>query len=315
VTGRLEIQRGRLRFQRGPGHPSWTVGELNVLLGIEKVPELAGGRVLIVQPGLWIDHLQILPPIAQDLLQFVAPILAHAAHIDGAFSLESSGAVFPLEELASGYCTGVLTIHRVRLSAGPLIQELVAQLSDTMSVVIIDECRTPFTLRDQKVSHQGLRFQLGDLALESAGTVGLDEQIQLSIALDLPDREVQWRGPLLRRLSQELAGRRISLPFRGTLRRPRLDWPKLAEQAMADDSVLRDLLGQSPEALEEIRQSIQELRAARRRSQATPDGQQPSERPLQRLRRFLEGLPINGQPADQPADRPTEPEAESADES
>jgi hypothetical protein len=294
-TWQVHVHDGRVRYQSDNNVAPWTAGDLNVSLGIHRTGGPGNQRVLTMQPGRLIERMQISPRITEDLLQYIAPLLAQATRIEGSFSLGTDGAVLPADDPANGYCRGVLTIHRVELSPGPLLRELSRQLALAPALRLVDECEIPFVLHDRSVTHRDLAFQLGDVTLDSRGTVAFDKTIDLDIGLQLPEKGWQPRGPLVRHLSNSLQGRRISLPFRGSLEKPRLDMAQLAEQAMTEGSLWQDLVEGAPEALGELGRELQKRRDERLKAGL------PRHRPLQRLRQLLEGSEIGDNPED--ADR------------
>ncbi len=282
-----EIVGGTLTFQRHAQAQAWTTGDLNMWIGLQPKPSRASSPYLTVREGTLLDHVEITPAITRDLLQFMAPILSQATNLDGSFSLATTGAVFPLDDLGAGYCHGSLTIHSIRATPGPLLQEFAKRFARTPALTLVDESRVQFVLQDHAVSHEGLCFQLAGLEVQSAGQVMLDRSIDLLVRFRLP-RELPWiedRG--LEGLASRLAGHEVSLPIKGTLGQPRIDMAAFATTELADHPLLTGLLSSSPELALELRQAME--RWKQRWNEPQPEGTfAPNLR--SRLRQRLRGL-------------------------
>jgi len=282
-----EIVGGSLTFQRHAEAPAWTTGDLNMRIGLQPKQSRTSSPYLTVQEGTLLDHVEITPAITHDLLQFMAPILSQATNLDGSFSLATTGAIFPLDDLGGGYCLGSLTIHTIRATPGPLLQEFATRFARPPSLTLVDESRVQFTLQDHAVSHEGLSFQLGGLEVHSSGQVSLDRTIDLLVRLRLP-QELPWvEDRVSAGLASRLAGHEISLPIKGTLGQPRIDMATFAATELADHPLLTELLTSSPEIALELRQAM--ARWKQRLNEPLPDGTAaPNLR--SRLRQRLRGL-------------------------
>ncbi len=102
-----------------------------------------------------------------------------------------------------------------------------------------------FRVHDGRVYHKGLTFQVGELAVQSRGSVGLDHSLDLLVEIPLPEAWLD-RGPVLRALQGEV----VTIPVAGTLEQPRVDGRAVAEMgkrlgASAAGGLLQNLLEKS----------------------------------------------------------------------
>jgi hypothetical protein len=86
------------------------------------------------------------------------------------------------------------------------------------SVRLADESVVDFALADGRMHHENLEFGIEGLRVRTHGSVGFDESLDLVAELPIPEKLLKRL-----RLDASLAGRRIQLPVRGTLRRPEID--------------------------------------------------------------------------------------------
>ncbi|HEY6563798.1 MAG TPA: hypothetical protein VIY86_04840, partial [Pirellulaceae bacterium] len=224
VSVSAELSDGVLEFQGEPGGVPWTLGDLNLRIGLHRPTWQNPRSYVVLDSGRLLDHIQVTPEITRDLLRFIAPILSQATTSEGSFSLSTAGAVFPLDAPRDGFCRGELDIHEIRGGPGPLVRELATVLRIPPEVQLVEESRITFQLRDRKVRHKGLRFKLGRTRIATSGEVGLDESIQLLVEIRLPDQPREGDPVLPERIARFLRGRTVKIPFRGTLRQPRIDW-------------------------------------------------------------------------------------------
>ena len=87
----------------------------------------------------------------------------------------------------------------------------------------VDEQQVPFAFVDGRVYHKDLTVGLGDVVVQSEGSVGLDETIDFRISVPIPDKWTTGK-PLFANLKGEV----IPLDMKGTLDQPQLDGRALA---------------------------------------------------------------------------------------
>ena len=72
--------------------------------------------------------------------------------------------------------------------------------------------------------HTGLVFQLGPAKISSSGSVGLDQTLDLVVEAPIPSH---WLGTGT--VAQQMEGKTIRIPVKGTLRAPYLDLKALPD--------------------------------------------------------------------------------------
>ncbi len=190
---------------------------------------------LSLPAGPLVTNVRISPEVSEQMLKYVAPVLAGATRCDGLFSMQLAGARVPLGEAREADVAGQLTVHSVQVTPGPLAQQWVglAQQIEALAkrrdpaalanrpqatLLSIRDQQVDFRVADGRVYHQGMEFQAGDVVLHSQGSVGFDETLQLTLFVPIQDDWVA-REPLL----AGLKGQSLQIPITGTLSRPRMD--------------------------------------------------------------------------------------------
>lgn len=195
---------------------------------------------LAIRPGPLVTDVAMSQEVTERVLKFIAPVLADATRIEGRFSLNLSELVVPLTPPPGGgpppvRAAGVLDIHQVLVRPGPSVAEWVgvvrqiaalakdgvqsvAQPSDSV-LVRIDNSAVAFQMVDGRVYHRGLRFNVGDAVVESSGSVGVDETLNLVLAVPILDEWVAKEPTLLGRLR----GQALRIPIQGTLNKPKIN--------------------------------------------------------------------------------------------
>ena len=137
---------------------------------------------------------------------------------------------------------GSLTVHSGEIRPGPLtepfvrivrrIQSLAGQgiLGEANAILRTTEREIPFRLLDGRVYHENMLVRMGDVMMNSSGSVGLDESLDLLVQIQIPDHWVEadrvlagWKGKV------------IEIPIGGTLEKPNID-----ERVLLD--LARDLI-------------------------------------------------------------------------
>jgi hypothetical protein len=178
--------------------------------------------------------------VSEAMLKYIAPVLAGATQSDGQFSLQLSGARVPLADSKQADVAGQLTVHSVRVVPGPMAKqwvelaqqvEAIAKRRDLASVgqrqpvklLTIQDQQVNFRVVDGRVYHQGMQIQIGDVALTTEGSVGLDETVALVVRVPIQDKWIEGQAMLV-----GLKGQSLAIPISGTLRQPRMDQSAVA---------------------------------------------------------------------------------------
>ncbi|MCA9246999.1 MAG: hypothetical protein KDA42_07790 [Planctomycetales bacterium] len=226
------------------------------------------GRFLVIDSSKVMEHHPLTPELTRDGLQLVAPMFARAVEMDGSLSVELLACRVPLDieddaaRRAALELEGIVYLHRAdaRLK-NPLLQAigrlvaLILQRDAIQHVRVADESQVHFAVREGRVFHEGLAFVLPDVAadlkIRTSGSVGLDESLDLTVALQLPAEM-----PLL----AQFASKSLELHVTGTIDEPQLQTPGLEGNGLAG------LIGQL-------------IEGAQQGGDRTPDGSDPAAKP------------------------------------
>jgi hypothetical protein len=201
---------------------------------------------LELAPGQIISNVAISPEVSQRMLKYAAPIVAGATQTEGAFSFFLEGADIPLRQPKQGRLKGRLTVHRLSITPGPMIQDIAtlvrqidalgknapgaggplglgllggaAQPAQPIKGVTMSERAIDVTVVDGRVYHQNLEFIIDDVPVRSKGSVGFDETLALLIEVPIQQKWVGKRPAL-----QQLVGQPLQIPVGGTLSKPQID--------------------------------------------------------------------------------------------
>jgi len=194
-------------------------------------------RLLTLAPGDLVSRVELTPNMCASGIKYVAPLLAEATQTQGSFSLQLTQAQLPMSNPASGVVDGRLTIHSGQIRPGPLAQAIVGLTSQIIGAIdrnggqvlgslnlnnpllTIEEQTTDFRLVQRRVYHRGMQIHLGTVEVNSRGSVGLDQS--LDIVIDIPVQS-RWfaKKP---DLAKAFNGTILSIPIRGTLHQPQID--------------------------------------------------------------------------------------------
>ena len=230
-----------------------------------------GDREWSLAPVTLLDHARLDPSVAAGVLAYAAPILADATRTGGEFSLVIEEARWPAGRGEEATVSGMLTLHKVDVGPGPLVEGLVRVLPGRLpappTIRVAEASQVQFRQANRRVWHEGLAFGIplaesGErLDIESAGSVGLDDRsLDLTLSLPIPADLPQER-PLL----AAIAGKTLRLRVAGNLDEPQL---KL------DESLKQTVTAVAGDVLENLRQQRAE-RAAATKPQSSNSGAMP----------------------------------------
>lgn len=207
--------------------------------------------MLIVFPSRVLDHVTVSPELVRLGLGRAIPLLAKSAWFDGSVSLETQRIEIPLDRPQASCGRGTLTLHEVR--TGPSepvvfnILEMIAKLrgkDPVYELVFIDGSRIDVTAADGMIDHQGVQIGLPKidprLQITSAGRVGIIEpELDLQVGIPVPIEMVARRESV-----QQLGIPQISLPIRGTIEKPVIDWTSMRQESSDLIGLIAAALGQ-----------------------------------------------------------------------
>lgn len=207
-----------------------------------------------------IDRVQISPELCNSWLKFLAPLLADATQIDGQFSLDVTGAALPLTSPMTGEAGGALGVHQVQVRPGSSAFQVLGLIDQIQAIIErkpvgnaprdrvwmqMPEQSIPFKLAGGRVFHQNATFVIGDGMVQTSGSVGIDESVDLVIVIPIRD---EWAKD--QKLLSGLKGKSLKIPVRGSLSRPQFDTRVLGElAAQIGGTALEGLLDQKVDDL------------------------------------------------------------------
>ena len=196
-----------------------------------------------------LDHVRVTPEMCAQALAYVAPVLAGVGQADGKFSVALDGARLPLDDPRQGDVSGTLTVHDVRVSAGPLVQVLAVVLNRATEASLTKEAEVPFRMVQGRVYHKDLELVFPELTVRTHGSVGFDRSLAILAEMPVPPK---WIGT--NTLGTALQNQTIRLPIGGTLDQPVIDrreLDRLAAQFIQDaaGNLLQQELGKQLDRL------------------------------------------------------------------
>lgn len=212
-------------------------GRLTAAPVVTFVPEPA---TLALGPGPVVNEVAVSQEVNERVLKFIAPVLADATRIDGRFSVSLRELAVPLvpppaEGPRPGRAAGVLDVRQLRVFPGPAVSEWTsligqivglakngvqsASLSGERPLVTIDNNQIEFQLVDGRVYHRGLQFTVGDAVVQSSGSVGVDETLDIVLSVPILQEWVDKNPVLLGRLR----GQALRIPIQGTFNKPKVN--------------------------------------------------------------------------------------------
>lgn len=185
--------------------------------------------------GPVLTGVRITPEVSEQMLKYVAPVLAGATRSEGLFSLQTTGLRAPLGDFKQLETTGQLAVQSVKVVPGPMVKEWVtlarqvealAKNQDLNALVnrpaptllSVTDRTVNFRVSRGRVYHEGLQFDVGDVAVMSTGSVGLDETLELQLSVPIQDRWIAGKQYLV-----GLRGQSVQIPVGGTFAKPRID--------------------------------------------------------------------------------------------
>lgn len=213
----LHLKDGTLEIPRS--YVPWSDGKLAV--GGKLV--LAGRDPKVIVPqGTIIDRARLQPEMCEHGLKFIAPVLADATDAEGWFSVDLAQCELPLSRPESGKLQGSLRVHTVQVTASPMVREIAQMLKVPGTIELVRDSSVHFRLEDERVHHYGLVFVVGGMTVQTHGSVGLDQTLDLVAETTLP-ADLLPNSPV----GDSLKKLRLRLPIKGTLDDPDVAPPNL----------------------------------------------------------------------------------------
>ena len=188
--------------------------------------------VLLMERTRVIDNVALQPETARQWLKYVAPLAADATSAQGNFTVDVGGARVPLFNPMTMDARGAVRLHKVVIGAGPTAQQLLGTVKQLRALLKPDanndrdlntwlqmsEQTVPIMVRDGRVYHDKLDFSHKDLAIQTSGSVGFDQTLDMVAKIPIADDWIEGKPYLA-----SLKGQSISIPVTGTASQPKLD--------------------------------------------------------------------------------------------
>ncbi len=207
---------------------------------------LPGGGELAFAKGKVIDQAKLTPVACADAIGYVLPAFAKSTETSGTISFDLDSSRIPLADPEKGSMVGRLTLHEVQIGPGPVIAEvmqLAGAKSSTFSLNKDGKAQVVnVKLENGWVHHDNLTLATKSFTMVTSGRVSVNGDLEMVADVPLPDADL---GPLLKnnpKIREALAKKRIQLPVRGTIQKPKLDAGAFrAAVRKVTDEVVRDL--------------------------------------------------------------------------
>jgi len=206
---------------------------------------------LLIEPAHLLREVTLTPELMKLGLDHALPLLAKSAWFQGSISLSTGPIEIPLAETSQVQGAATVTLHQV--SSGPTeavvldILDLIASIRGSPAgheLVFVDGTQVDIDFGQRQVSHRGLKFGLPKidprLQLGSSGTVRLeDHRLDLLVDFPVPLAQLARREEV-----RELGVPTVSLPIRGTLDKPEVDWRAMRGQGAEVLAMIGERLGE-----------------------------------------------------------------------
>ena len=144
----------------------------------------------------------------------------------------------PLDNISTSTVNGTLILQGANVGPGPLGQQLTSLAAQLKNIAAGNPLTTaigsdggqattwmtmptqqiPFAVQQGRVWHQGMKFQIGDVTVQTRGSVGFDQSLQMVAEIPIQDK---WLGNSP--IAGGLRGQTVQLPVTGTVTKPRVD--------------------------------------------------------------------------------------------
>jgi len=242
----------------GPFDISASGGRLRAAPWIKLLP--APGEV-IVPPGRIADRIALSGTVCERWISWIAPLLGSSTHTQGVVSIDLAGARLPLADPLAGECAGQLVFENLEVTPGATMAPLANLLVKLQSAVdprfafgdkaVLLRVRPQpvrMKLAGRRLWQEGLTMDMGQLVVRSAGSVGGDGSLAMTVEIALR-AELAGTTPVVAQLLRTP----LVIPLTGTVERPQLDASAIdtmvarivenTAQAVLNDGINRGLQG------------------------------------------------------------------------
>jgi hypothetical protein len=167
-----------------------------------------------------VKDIQINDEMARGLLTYLNPVFANAVEVNGVANFECEKLAIPL---AGGTkddieVIGTISIKGLRLEASDLLGQILSAAGVSGRGLDITIHPTRFVLQNGFLRYDDMQMDVGDNPVNFRGVIGLDKSLDMTVILPYTT------AGRTARVGKEVEGARISLPLRGTVDKPKLDF-------------------------------------------------------------------------------------------
>jgi len=191
------------------------------------------------KPMQLVKDIKINDQTSKQLLKYVSPIFANAVNVSGIANFNCEQLAIPISAQAKkdAVVIGTISISELRLQASDLLGQILATAGTGATGTVLTLHPTKFVLKDGFLRYDDMQIDVGDNPINFKGVIGLDKSLNMTVTLPYTSE-----GRTVR--VGETAGKRITLPLKGTVDAPKLDTGKLIEgqlKEQIEDQVLKGL--------------------------------------------------------------------------
>ena len=204
--------------------------------------------LLVMNQTRIIDNVRLEQETARQWLKYVAPLAADATSAQGNFTVDVGKARVPIFDPMTMEVEGAVTLSNVVIGAGPTAEQLLATVKqirtllkpnasdrDLNTWLKLSEQTVPVIVKNGRVHHDKVRLSHKDLTVQTSGSVGFDQTLNMVAEIPIADDWIAGNKYLA-----SLKGKSITIPVGGTVSKPVLD--KRAIQSLSQD-LLRQAAG------------------------------------------------------------------------
>jgi len=194
-----------------------------------------------------VKSIQINDETSRKLLMYVNPLFANAVNVSGIADFHCEKLAVPLaaDNKEDIEVVGTIAIEKLHLESSDLLGQILTAIGINRSDAVITLRPTNFILRDGMMRYDNMQMDIDDVPVNFKGIIGLDGKLDMNVTLPYT-----LKGKTTR-VDKESAGQRITLPLKGTVNKPEIDFGKLFE--IQTKQLLED------EAEKLIRKGLEEL--------------------------------------------------------
>lgn len=190
--------------------------------------EFAGGPVL--------QNIALTEQLCRDWLKYVSPTLANATDVRGQFGLSLNPLNTPIADGQLPDVSGQLLISNGSLQPGPLGRDIIGSVgsigmlagsdairsqigeSNNLELMRLPPQQVDFAVQRNIVQHRGFTIVSGNVTVQTAGLVNLDDRIDVTARLTVDADAIRDKPILAGAFMQP-----IDIPIGGTIESPQID--------------------------------------------------------------------------------------------